>query len=216
MIDRSKFDLLNVVDTCSLWNVLASRVLHEAAKSAGVSLCCTEFVRYECLHKPGQPRPERSEMQSRTAREIVGGTIKCCNIDIADLQDVEVIENRMRLSRGEISSIVFAKKSQQALMTDDRKAANLARTILAAQKVQSTPHLLAWLYFNCRLQDSDKDKIVGELAALNRNLQPHLDNAYREALRCRLMVLGQPIPASPVRDLDTKRTSVVKTEYPRQ
>jgi hypothetical protein len=210
MIDPSKFEPLNVADTCSLWNVLASRVLHEAAKSAGVSLCCTEFVRYECLHKPGQSRPERSEMQSRTAREIASGAIKCCSIEIADLQDVEVLENRMRLSRGEISSLVFARKSQQAIMTDDRKAANLARTILAENRVQSTPHLLAWLYFNYKLQDSDKDKIVAELAMVNRNLQPHLDNAYKEALRCRLM-LGQAHPADPVPSVDEEEQPAVKT-----
>ena len=138
-------------------NVLASRVLHEAAKSAGVSLCCTvSSCGTSAFTSQGQPRPERSEMQlsedgSRNCRRDHGKVLQ--HRHIADLQDVEVIENRMRLSRGEISSIVFAKKSQQALMTDDRKAARTSRgTILAAQKVQSTPHLLAWLYFNCRLQ----------------------------------------------------------------
>jgi predicted nucleic acid-binding protein len=187
MIDPSKFEKLNVADTCSIWNVLASRLLHGAAKSAQVSFCLTEFVRYECLVKPGQARPERLELQNRLKREIQAGSMKPCRIEIEDLQDVAVLESRRRVSKGELSSIVFAKKSQQAFMTDDRKAANLARTIVATDKVQSTPQLLAWLFYIGRLQDSDKDAITSELIALSRNLQPHLDNAYVEALRCRLM-----------------------------
>lgn len=188
MIDPSKFERLNVADTCSIWNVLSSRVLYSAAKLAGISFCCTEFVRYECLHKPGQPRPERSELQSRLRREISNGDFKCCKIDIEDLQQVEIIENRMRLSKGEISSIVFAKKSQQAFMTDDKKASKLARTVLDIGMVQSTTHLLAWLYFAGRLQDSDRNTVILDLTTLNRgSLKSHIDDAYHEALRCRLL-----------------------------
>lgn len=196
MIDPSKFERLNVADTCSIWNVLSSRVLYSAAKLAGIFFCCTEFVRYECLHKPGQPRPERSELQSRLRRAIGNGDFKSCKIDIEDLQDVEIIENRMRLSKGEISSIVFAKKSQQAFMTDDKKASKLARTAINNNMVQSTPHLLAWLYFDGRLQDSDKDTVIADLTELNRgSLKSHFDEAYREALRCRL--LAQSLERAP-------------------
>lgn len=188
MIDPSKFERLNVADTCSIWNVLSSRILYSAAKLAGIFFCCTEFVRYECLHKPGQPRPERSELQSRLTRAIGNGDFKCCKIDIEDLQDVEIIENRMRLSKGEISSIVFAKKSNQAFMTDDKKASKLARMVINSNMVQSTPHLLAWLYFGGKLQDSDKDTVIADLTVLNRgSLKTHIDEAYREALRCRLL-----------------------------
>ncbi len=82
--------------------------------------------------------------------------------------------------------MVFAKKTQQAFMTDDRKAAKLAEKILPAGNVQSTPHLVGWMYFIGRFQDSDKATIVAELAEVGRNLQPHLDTAYQESLRCRL------------------------------
>lgn len=187
MIDPSKFETLNVADTCSVWNVLASRVLHGAAKSARVSLCLTEFVRYECLHKPGQHWPERLELQKRLQREMRSRTIVSCSIEVEDLQEVTVLEARRRLSKGELSSIVLAKKTRQAFMTDDRKAAKLAFTVISTEKVQSTPHLLAWLYFTGLLLDSDKGLIVAQLAELNRNLDPHLENAYTEALRCKLM-----------------------------
>jgi hypothetical protein len=194
MIDPSRFDILNVADTCSIWNVLASRVLHTATQSARVSLCLTEFVRYECLHKPGQPRPERAELQGRLRRELRSGGVMACSINIEDLQDVDALEKRKRVSKGELSSIVFAKKTQQAFMTDDKKAAHLARTMIPIAKVQSTPHLLGWLYFTGRLLDPDKGTILAELAELKRNLQRQIEAAYDEALRCRLMAQTTPNP----------------------
>jgi hypothetical protein len=83
--------------------------------------------------------------------------------------------------------MVFAKRTVQAFMSDDRKALKLAATVMAKEYLQSTTHLIGWLYFRGKLQDSDKDKIVAELKRFDRNLQPHLDKAYEEALRCRLM-----------------------------
>jgi predicted nucleic acid-binding protein len=202
MIDPSKFVKLNVADTCSIWNVLASRLLYAAAQTARVSLCLTQFVRYECFHKVGQARAERSELQARLKREISSGKVTSCRIDLEDLQDIEILQARGRLSKGELSSIVFAKKTQQAFLTDDRKAARLAAKILRAGNVQSTPHLIAWLYFLGNLQDSDKNSIVKDLAALGRNLQPHLENAYQEALRCRLATYT-PILAGRSADRET-------------
>jgi predicted nucleic acid-binding protein len=190
MNDVSKFDKLNVVDTCSIWNILGSRILHVAVKSAQVSLSISEFVRYECLYKPGQIRVERVELQNRLKQEMKSGAIKACSIELEDLQDVEVLEQRKRVSKGELSSIVFAKRSQQAFMTDDKKATKLALTILSQNKVQSTSHCCGWLYFNGWLGDSDKDAIVAELAGLQRSLEPHLTNAYLEGLRCRLLNQG--------------------------
>lgn len=214
MIDPSNFEKLNVADACSIWNVLASRILHGAARSAQISFCITAFVRYECLHKPSRAWPERPELQNRLRREIQSGAVMACPIDVEDLQEVAVLEARQRLSKGEISSIVFSKKSQQAFMTDDKKAAILARTILPGHKVQSTPHLLAWLIFTARLQDSDKDAIVAELTSLSRNLNPHLEDAYREALRCRLMTQQPAGAAVPVQGKVASPEHVTKTECP--
>lgn len=187
MVNPSRFEKLNVTDTCSVWNVLASRVLYETAKSARVLLCVTEFVRYECLHKPGQHRPERVELQTRLRCEMKCGAIASYSLEVEDLQELEVLQTRRTLSKGELSSIVLARKTGQAFMSDDRKAVNLAVTVLPKQRVQSTPHLLAWLYFKGLLVDSDKGVIVAQLAELKRNLEPHLENAYMEALRCKLM-----------------------------
>jgi hypothetical protein len=115
------------------------------------------------------------------------GNLLCCSIELEDLQDIQVLSARKKVSSGELSSMVFAKRTAQALMTDDGKAMKLASTIMTNDFIQSTPHLVGWLYFQGKLQDSDKDKIVSELQQFNRNLQPHLDRAYEEGCRCRLM-----------------------------
>lgn len=83
--------------------------------------------------------------------------------------------------------MVFAKRTQQAFMTDDNKAAKLAKTIMAADYVQSTPHLMGWLFFMGKLEDSDLSQIIDDLKKFERNLEAQLKNAYQEALRCRLM-----------------------------
>jgi hypothetical protein len=170
-----------------LWNLLASRLLFATASEAGVQLCSTNFVLYECLYKPGQARPERVELQSRLHQKLANGSIKSHAIDVEDLQDVEVLRNRKRISNGELSVIVFARKTRQAVMTDDIKAQKLARSELDANMTQSTPHLFAWLYFRGRLNDADKDTVVSDLKGFGRSLQPHLDNLHFEAQRCRMM-----------------------------
>jgi hypothetical protein len=190
MIDVSKFRLSNVGDTCSIWNMLSSRLLWSTARGMGVTICCTQFVKYECLHKPGQARPERIEMQARVRREIETGNLICCSIELEDLQDIRLLSARKKVSTGELSSMVFAKRTGQAFLSDDRKARTLAATTMEKDFIQSTPHLVGWLYFRWKLQDSDKDQITADLQRLNRTLHPHLDNAYEEGCRCRLMSMN--------------------------
>ena len=186
-MDPSKFKLSNVADTCAVWNVLASATVHRACKSARVSFCITGFVEYECLRKPGRANSHRAELQRRLLAETSGGAIRVCSIDVEDLQDVEILESRKRVSKGELSSMAFAHKTRQAFLTDDRKALQLARTFMAGEDLQTTPHLIAWLHFTGRLFDSDQRIIIEEYLQLGRNLQPHLNNAYLEAMRCRLL-----------------------------
>jgi hypothetical protein len=185
MNDISQFRKANVADTCSVWNLVASRLLYATARSAGVMLCCTNFVIYECLFKPGHDRPEREELQRRLRTKLADKSISSHSIEIEDLQDVEALRTRKRLSIGELSVIVFARKTAQAVLTDDRGAQKLARAVLAEDTVQSTPHLFAWLYFHSLLSDGDKDQITADLLSLKRNLAPHLDNFHAEAQRCR-------------------------------
>ncbi len=187
-VDPSQFHLLNVADTCSIWNILSSLRLYRAASSANCSFCCTVFVLYECLHKKRKRiLPEDEELKSRLKQERDSQKIIACSLDVADLQDVEILENRRRLSKGELSSIAFAKKTQQAFLTDDQKARKLAETVLASRMTQTTPHLFGWLFFTYTLADGDKDSIIQEHERLNRPLRKHFEEMYFEALRCRLL-----------------------------
>lgn len=188
-IDVSSFHRLNVTDTCSAWNVLSSVTLYAAAANAGCTFCCTQFVEYECLHKRrSNIVASDSALQDRFRREIQRGKITVHHLDIADLQEVEILENRRRLSKGELSSIAFAKRTNQAFLTDDQKARKLARTALALNRVQTTPHLLGWLFFAGVLVDSQAEVIVSEHNGYNRPLELHFRAAYAEALRCLALI----------------------------
>jgi len=187
-IDPSQFHTLNVADTCSLWNLLSSRRMYSAAKDANCSFCCTTFVVYECLHKRRASEvPEENELKTRLKREIENSRIVSYSLDVADLQDVAVLESRRKLSKGELSSIAFANKTRQAFLTDDQKARKLAESFLASKMTQTTPHLFGWLIFTGRLSDTDKDEVIGEHEHFIRPLRPHFETMYLEALRCRCL-----------------------------
>ena len=73
-----------------------------------------------------------------------------------------LLERRKRLGKGELSSIALAMKTNQAFMTDDQKARKLGKEVIGNDKVQTTPHLLGWLFFEGKLLDVDKEDIVAE------------------------------------------------------
>jgi len=188
-IDLSRFHQQNVADTCAIWNILSSKLLHSASRSAGCSFCCTEFVNYECLYKPRKNlTSEDEELQRRLREEQARGDFVPYHLDVQDLQDVAIIEKRMRLSKGELSSIAFAQKTRQAFMTDDQKARKLASDIIDPPMVQTTPHLFGWLYFHRHLANGDKDVVIAEHQRLKRPLASPFECTYQEALRCRSMV----------------------------
>jgi hypothetical protein len=186
-IDPSKFQLINVADTCSVWNVLSSVVLHTAAKEAHCEFCITSFVRYECLSKPRKRTPTiaESELMRRLTQEQGRGGFAAHSCDIGDLQAIKLLESRKRLGKGELSSIAFAMKIGQAVITDDVKARKLAEDSGHAH-VQTTPHLFSWLIFKGRLGDSDKATVIAQHKSMDRPLAPHLETAYEMALQYRL------------------------------
>jgi hypothetical protein len=188
-IDPSQFGRHNVVDTCAVWNVLSSLCLHSASVSAGCTFCVTGFVNYECLHKPRKRHSDYdAELQQRLRQAQGQGSFRPYMLSIEDLQDVEVLQNRKRLSKGELSSIVFARKTRQALLSDDRKARRLADDVLGRARSQTTPLLFGWLIYNRSLGDGDKDLVVAQHEAVGRPLRRYLEEAYLEALRCRAML----------------------------
>lgn len=190
-IDPSQFRKLNVADTCSIWNILSSQLLYTAAQSAGCLFCCTYFVYYECLYKPRKnPHPEEIELQNRFRQKYQNGKFKDYHLDIEDLQEMALLQKRKNLSKGELASIAFAKKTNQAFLTDDRKAKKLALEVMARDMVQTTPHLLGWLFFINFLSDSDLNPIINEHKRYYRPLASYFTEVYSIALDYRLKLLS--------------------------
>ena len=181
-IDPSKFHLVNVVDTCAVWNVLSSARLYAAAKEARCEFCVTGFVLYECLVKKRRvQKPTDKELVGRLQRAQRGGAFKAYETTIDDLQRVAQLEQRKRLGKGELSTIAFAMKINQAVMTDDQKARRLAQDV-GHPLVQTTPYLYAWLIFTRRLSEADKSAIIQQHEEMGQILRPHFEDAHEKAL----------------------------------
>lgn len=196
-VDITRFDTRNVSDTCSIWNVLSSGLLFTAARQAGCQFVCTDFVRYECLHKPrSSPTPQDEEMKKRLRREIERGQFANERIELSDLDQVGLLEQRRRLSKGELSSIVLAAKSSRAFLTDDQGARRLASQVLSPASVQTTPQLFGWLVFRSFLSDSDLETVVSQHEAMKRPLRNFFEECCSEGLRGRAYAHMTRVPES--------------------
>lgn len=189
-VDPSRFQLGNIADTCSVWNVLSSQRLYSTAHQAGATFACTGYVIYECLFKPRRSKKASDEeLRSRLLAARRAGDFGSYHLGVADLQTVEILRSRKNLGMGELSSIAFAARTQQAFLTDDQNARRLAqeREMIGPRSVQTTPHLVGWLFYSGWLSDSDKDLIQDEHDSLGRPLRSFFEDMYLEAMRCRLL-----------------------------
>src|SRR5262249_29710980 len=105
---------------------------------------------------------------------------------VEELLEVETLEKRKNLGKGELSAIAFAKRTRQAFHTDDQGARKLAQQVMPEKLVQTTPHLFGWLYLGQRLGDGDKEGIINEHERGARPLRPHFEEVYQRALYYRL------------------------------
>lgn len=183
------FHKYNVIDTCAIWNLLASLIFYGTSKAAGCIFSCTQFVIYECLYKPRSinPTQKEEELRERFLKEHESQTILSYKISIQDLQQVEILANRKRISKGELSTIVFAMQTRQAFLSDDKGAIKLALTELDSTMVQTTSLLFGWLFFHNHLADHQKETIISTLEAYGRNMREHYEGAYDLAIQARLM-----------------------------
>lgn len=186
-VNPSKFHLYNVIDTCSIWNIVSSSQFYAASLCAKCEFICTGFVIYECLYKPRTQKTETDiNLQKRLQTEISKGRFQSHHISIEDLQDLAILENRKKLSKGELSSIVFSKKIRQAFLTDDQGARKLAEKIIDQSMVQTTPQLFGWLFYSNYLNDGDKDQIISDHRKCSRPLSRFFEEMYLKALELRL------------------------------
>jgi predicted nucleic acid-binding protein len=191
-LDPAKFSKMSVVDTCAVWNMLSSRKIYQASVNAKLHFCITPMVLYECLHKPrSSMTSEKTELIRRMeqARENGGFPIEKCDLD--DLVAV-VQQSPKGLNSGEISCIATAYGIRSiALMTDESKARKFAAEKLGLA-VETTPKLYAWLHFYRHLNDGDHDDVIREHELYEKKipLTSFFKEAYKEAMRCRLMLSG--------------------------
>lgn len=191
-INPESFHKINVTDTCSVWNILSSSLLNAAAKEARCDFCVTSFVQYECLIKTRKSiSPNDKELMERLRAEQRRGAFQAHSCTIEDLQDIELLEKRKKLGKGELSSIAFAMKIQQGFITDDRKAYRLAKEV-GHTHTQTTPHLFSWLIFTGKLGDSDKTTVITQHINAGGHISDHLEHAYEIALQCKLNSAGRP------------------------
>lgn len=177
-IDPRTFQRVNMIDACTVWNILSSNTLYRAALANGCLFSCTDFVIYECLHKT-RSRPDHSdiELRNRLLTERLDGRFKSYSLAIEDLQEIEILEKRKRLGKGELSSIAYAKRTGQAFLTDDQKARRLALELIPAV-VQTTAHLFGWLLFEGILRDSDKTAVIAEHEEFQLPLRKYFEETY--------------------------------------
>ena len=168
--------------------MLSSETLFEAAVIAGCEFCLTECILYECLWKPRQSvRPQDAALRQRLLDERGRGRFRAYRVDLEDIQEPSILAVRNRLGKGELSGMAFAVRTRQAFMTDDQKARRLAERMLPPPLVQTTPHLLGWLFYTSHLGDGDKAVIVTQHESLCRHpLTRYFEEVYRWALKCRL------------------------------
>ncbi|EYC52146.1 hypothetical protein AZ34_14460 [Hylemonella gracilis str. Niagara R] len=129
--------------------------------------------------------PNEQTLMDRLRAEQRRGAFQAHSCGIEELQAIEVLEKRKKLGKGELSSIAFAMKIRQGVITDDRKAWQLAKDSGHAY-AQTTPHLFSWLIFTGRLGDGDKDTVITQHIGAGRHIAQHLQTAYEIALQCRL------------------------------
>lgn len=176
-----------MADTCAVWNVLSSDKLYQSASAAGCIFCCTGFVNYECLLKPRKHVYAHDvELQNRLRSARTKGKFQLFILEIEDLQEVEILERRKKLGKGELSSIAFAKRTGQAFLTDDKNALKLALEVLPSGYVQTTPDLFGWLIYEQLLGDSDKQVVISQHESLKRPLKEKFEEGYSLALQYRL------------------------------
>lgn len=188
--DITKLFLYNVIDSCSVWNILSSPIIYQSSIQAGCYFALTNYVSYECLYKKRKEKHDAAII-TKLEKEIATRRFMNCNITIDDLQEIKILENRKNLGKGELSSIVFAKKTRQAFLTDDKKARALAKEVLGSEFVQTTPQLVGFCFYKRHLLDGDFNTLIAEhkasLTSSWGDLSRFFKEVYEESLRIRLM-----------------------------
>jgi len=192
-VDVSTFAPVSAIDTCSVWNLLSSRVLLGGALRRGRGFAVAAYVRYEALEKPRRKAatPAELALQSDFRRLLAEGrSFTEAPMSVADLQAVAGLPEVGKLGRGEVAALALARKLRAAVLTEDQGARKAAPSVGVGQ-AQTTPQLLGWLLYEGELTDGDVAAIISEHEACVEAERGRLTAYFRaihvEACRCRLL-----------------------------
>ncbi len=177
----------SVIDTCSIWNLISSKLFYKTVINEGFTFSITSFVLYECLHKERKKIDNKQiELIKRFEKERTGAQFRDYTISIEDLQSADVLKNSKRQSKGELTSIIFAKKTRQSFITDDQGARKLAAKLLDLVDINTSPILLGHLVYTGKILDNQFDKIIEEHEELEGSLTEWYKKAFYESLEEKL------------------------------
>ncbi|MDR0301459.1 MAG: hypothetical protein LBI04_03995 [Treponema sp.] len=158
------------------------------AKTSGCYFSCTSYVFYECLYKTRKITKETDKrLMDKFKKNLNEFYSQSYTISIDDLQSIMSLEKRKALSKGELSSIVFAKKINQAFLTDDQAARKLSEFHLECGYTQTTPHLFGWLSYNQKILDTDKNTIIQQHELNGGKLKQYFEEVFNKAREFILM-----------------------------
>lgn len=177
-----------LADSCSVQNVLSSATLYAACARGRFQFAVTRYCLYECLDKPRRANSAgdltiRQRLRDARAK---GGFVQH-DLTVDDLQETAVLRLRKRLGAGELSTIALAKRFGIGVQTDDDRAEKLAVEVLGDDRVQTTPHVLGWMFFHGLLADHELAVVVEEHRSVGRNLGVRFSEAHVEACRVKLL-----------------------------
>ena len=180
--DPQKFSLMLATDTCSVWNVLSSRKLLNAANSAKITFCMTSMVLYECLQKPRKKlNDKKHELMQRLIKAREKNQFPQHDCKLEALLYINQIAPK-KLNSGELSSIALAYDLRTLAFMSDEKAARKFAENKVQLKVETTPKLYGWLHYSNKLSDSDHSHIINEHESFeDRPLTEFLNKAYETA-----------------------------------
>jgi predicted nucleic acid-binding protein len=187
-IDITTCIKINIADSCAVSNLLSSLLLFSRLDNNNFHFSMTKYVEYECLHKERTSiSTNDTEFRKRLIRHQKNSKFTSHNITIEDLQDELILKYSKQLGIGELSSIAFSKKINQPFLTDDQKARKIARAILGDGKVQTTPQIVGWLFYEGLFSDVDLDTLIAEHNTFQRPLEKFFREVYHEAYRIKSM-----------------------------
>jgi hypothetical protein len=177
-----------LTDSCSVQNILSSATLHAACVRGEFHFALTKYCLYECLDKPRKQQTEGDLAIRQRLREArTKGSFREHDLSVEDLQEAALLRLRKRLGAGELSTIALAKRFGIGVQTDDDRAEKLAAEVLGDARVQTTPHILGWMFFHGVLADHQLGVVVEEHHSVGRNLGERFKEAHVEACRVRLL-----------------------------